>query len=132
MTQAAIHPKTAHPRQVVLVEDDSGLRQALERLLRTAGYEVRSFGSAEELLQSQAQSQAACLILDVRLPGLSGFQLGQRLLEEGLHPPVIYLTAYDDALTRRQADRNGAVAFLPKPFDGNRLIEIVGLALALH
>jgi len=120
---------TAIARDVVLVEDDRGLRQALERLLRTAGYEVRSFSSAEELLESQTPLRTACLILDVRLPGLSGFQLGQRLLEGGLPPPVVYLTGNDDALSRDQADRLGA-AYLPKPFEGDRLLEIVGKALA--
>ena len=127
-----LHSTDAPARDVVLVEDDRALRLALERLLRTAGYAVRSFGSAEDLLRCQAPLRAACLILDVRLPGLSGLQLGQRLLEEGSCPPVIYLTAQDDAVTRRLADRNGAVGYLPKPFEGDQLLAIVGKAVALH
>jgi FixJ family two-component response regulator len=68
--------------------------------------------------------------MDVRLPGLSGFQLRQRLLAEGSQPPVIYVTAHDDAPARAQADRDGALAFLPKPFDARRLLAILAEVVA--
>ena len=75
---------------ILVVEDHEGLRHAVERLLQARGHETASFASAEALLESEVRRRAACLILDVRLPGLSGFELRERLAQEGFHPPVIY------------------------------------------
>jgi FixJ family two-component response regulator len=116
-------------REVIVVEDDPGLREAVERLLLAAGYSTQSFASGEALLEAPARSRAACLIADVRLPGLSGFQLRERLAEQGTPLPVIYITAHDDPRARARAERDGALAFLIKPFEGRRLLEVVGRAL---
>ena len=123
-------PMSTGVREVVVVEDDDGLRQAVERLLLAAGYDARSFPSAEAMLASPSRSRAACLIADVRLPGLSGFELRERLAQEGSRPAVIYVTAHDDPRARAQAKRDGALAFFLKPFEGRRLLETVGRALA--
>jgi FixJ family two-component response regulator len=119
----------ATAREVILVEDDDGLRQAVERLLVAAGYEVESFSSAEAFLDSPARSGVACLIADVRLPGMSGFELRERLVHEGSRPAVVYVTAHDDARARARAERDGALAFLLKPFEGRRLLDLVEQAV---
>jgi len=114
--------------QIAVVEDHEGLRRALVRLLQASGHEVSSFASAEELLASDEGRRAACLILDVRLPGLSGFDLRERLACEGSDTPVIYVTAHDDPAARERAARDGAAFFL-KPVDGKALLSAIARAL---
>ncbi len=114
---------------IVVVEDHEGLRRAVERLLLAGGHRVSSFPSAEALLESEARSSAGCLILDVRLPGLSGFELRERLARQGAHPPVIYVTAHDDPSARERAAREGAALFI-KPVDGRLLLDAVARALS--
>jgi len=114
--------------RIVVVEDHEGLRRAMERLLRARGHEAESFASAEALLESEATCDAACLILDVRLPGLSGFDLRRRLAQAGSAPPVIYVTAHEDGAARERATREGAALFL-KPVDGAELLAAVDHAL---
>lgn len=114
--------------RVALVEDDEGLRRAIERLLTASGHEVATFESAEALLASGDFAEVACLILDVRLPGLSGFELRERLDALDCHPPVIYVTAFDDPATHRRAEREGAPCFL-KPVPGSVLLGAVRAAL---
>ncbi len=113
---------------IAVVEDHEGLRRALERLLRASGHEVSSFSSAEALLETEGWPGAACLVLDVRLPGLSGFDLHERLVERGCHVPVIYVTAYDEPAARARAAREGAAFFL-KPVDGRALLAEIARAL---
>jgi FixJ family two-component response regulator len=115
---------------ICVVEDDEGMRLAVERLLLAGGYPVSSFASAEALLLSKARLEASCLILDVRLPGLSGPELRERLAEEGVHPPVIFMTAHDDPHTHERAQAGDPVAYLQKPFPGRTLLEAVARALA--
>src|SRR5262245_1391206 len=115
--------------RIFVVEDDEGMRLALERLLLAGGYPVSTFASAEALLLSKARLTAGCLVLDVRLPGLSGPELHERLAEQGLHAPVIFMTAHDDAKTRERAQACGPVAYLQKPFAGRLLLEAVARAL---
>lgn len=114
--------------EVVLVEDDGGVRQAVERVLRGSGYKVIAFESAEalqDLLEGAALwSTCRCLVCDVRLPGVSGFELHRRLSEQGPVPPWIFITAHDDPAVRRQAERDGA-AYLLKPFPGRALLALV-------
>lgn len=117
--------------RVVVVEDDDGMRQALVRLLQAHGHEAASFATAEALLESDARLRAACLILDIRLPGLSGFELRDRLTVEGAPPAVIYITAHDDERTRARAARESAPLFT-KPVDGKQLLAAVGRALGEH
>jgi FixJ family two-component response regulator len=114
------------PRQkksVVVVEDDASMRGAIERLLRTASFQPVMFSSAEDLLQTNAVTTAGCLIFDVRLPGLSGFELHQRLAAAGKIPPVIFITAHDTPSAREQAQDRGK--FLSKPFPGRELVDAV-------
>jgi FixJ family two-component response regulator len=116
------------PVWIAVVEDDEGLRRALVHLLEASGHRVWAFPSAEALLSSDKRRGAACLIFDVRLPGLSGFELQQRLADEGCEAPVIYMTGRDDPLARQRAARQGAAFFL-KPFDGKTLLAAIGCAL---
>ena len=93
-------------------------------MLQARGHEVATFPSAEALLTSDVRTRAACLVLDVRLPGLTGFELRERLAQEGAKPPVIYVTAHDDDESRRRAAREGALFFV-KPVDGRELLDAV-------
>lgn len=115
--------------EIVLIEDDPSLRKALERVLRGSGHNVLALESAEELqllLGGQSLSpRCRCVICDVRLPGISGFELRRRLSELGHLPPWIYISAFDDIATRRQVERDGA-SLLQKPFPGKTLLALVG------
>lgn len=119
-------------QEIVLVEDDESVRQAIERILRGVGYGVRAFASAEELLGSLEKpeqfSDCRCLICDIGLPGLSGFELLRRWQERGLASPWIFITAHDDPALRRQADHEGA-AYLLKPFRGRALLAVVAQSI---
>jgi FixJ family two-component response regulator len=114
--------------RIAVVDDHEGLRRAVVRLLQASGHEASAFGSAEEFLASAEHCHFCCLILDVRLPGLSGFELRGRLAGEGMAAPVIYVSAHDDPAARRRASREGAPFFL-KPFDGQTLLAAVGAAI---
>jgi len=112
-------------RNIVVVDDDAEMRLAIERLLSASGFLAITFHSAEALLDSNAATNAACLILDIHLPGFSGFDLYRRLRERGHEIPVIFITAYDDQDARTQANELGAVAFLNKPFRGQQLLAAI-------
>lgn len=99
------------------------MSQALERLLRIAGYAPRAFPSAEALIESGRAADTGYLILDVQLPGMSGFELREQLVHRGHHAPVIFITAYDEPETREEAEKAGAVAYLTKPFAGRDLLD---------
>ena len=117
---------------IIVVEDDMSMSQAIARLLRLAGHETLVFPSAEALLERGVPPNAGCVILDIHLPGLTGFELHQRLMLAASTTPVIFITAYDDAETQVQAQRAGAFAYLSKPFGGHRLLETVRKALNLR
>jgi len=119
-------------RGVVVVEDDGGLRTALEKVLSAGGYTPAMFDSAEALLQAGAAAGAGCLVLDVRLPGMSGVELYRELVSRGETPPVIFMTAYDDPAVRAETERLGAAAYLVKPFRGRELVEAVGETLGVN
>src|SRR5436189_202108 len=108
-------------RCVVLVDDDASMNNALARMLKLAGFAPVTFASAEALLQAHDTKQAACLVLDVHLPGLTGFELYERICKDRPKPPVIFITAYDEPESREQARAAGAAAFFTKPFSGNDL-----------
>lgn len=110
---------------VYLVDDDESVRRALQRLLRSAGFEVKAFSSAEEFLQSENLDVRACIVLDIRMPGLTGFDLQEKLASKGIRMPVINVSAFDDAETRERARKLGAVAFFRKPVDGQALIDAI-------
>ncbi len=115
---------------VAIVDDDDAVRVALEGLLKSAGLFARAFESAETFIESGQQFQAACLIADIRMPGMSGLDLQAKLNAEKCRIPIIFITAHGDAQMRMQALRAGAVEFLSKPFNDEALLETVRAALA--
>jgi len=114
---------------VAIVDDDGSMRSALQGLLRAVGFSSRAFESAEEFLGSGDQRETACLIADIRMPGMSGLELQARLNAEQCRIPTIFITAHGDEEMRLHALRAGAVEFLPKPFDDEVLVESVRAAL---
>ena len=116
---------------IAVVDDDQAIREAMDDLVRSCGYQCNTFASAEEFLASDMRSSFACLLLDVKMPGLSGLELQARLGEDPLRPPVIFITSYKDDMTRNTAMKGGAFAFLGKPVDTNALIERLEAAIAL-
>jgi len=114
---------------IVVVEDDASMSQALERILRAGGFEAVVFASAEAALEAGAET-ADCLVLDIRLPGMSGFELYRQLVHCGSEAPVIFVTAHDEPALREEAERLGASGFLPKPFAGRMLLDAVAQALS--
>src|SRR5262245_27319750 len=117
------------PPLICVVDDDLSLLRGLRRLLGACGFTVEPFPSAEDFLLSPHRARAACLVLDVQLGGLTGLELQEQLLATGSRIPVIFITAHDDARTRRRAQRAQAVAYLAKPFDDRALIEAINLAI---
>jgi FixJ family two-component response regulator len=116
-------------RLVAIVDDDDLMRNALQGLLKSVGLPARVFASAEEFLQSGEQRQTACLIADIRMPGMSVLELQAKLNAEHFRIPTIFITAHGDAKMRMQALRAGAVEFLAKPFDDEVLLGNVRAAL---
>jgi FixJ family two-component response regulator len=114
---------------VSIVDDDDSVRSTLHELLRSAGFSSRTFESAEDFLGSGHQLETACLITDIRMPGMSGLELQARLNAEHCRIPTIFITAHGDEEMRLRALRQGAVEFLPKPFDDEILVESVRAAL---
>lgn len=110
---------------VILVEDDAGLRAALERVLRTAGFEARAYADAEAALDDHSVDWADCLVIDVGLPALSGFDLLERLRARGVTAPAVVISAQDEERQRREAQRRGAAHFLAKPFLGSALLRLL-------
>jgi len=116
-------------RLIAVVDDDESLQSALQDLIESDGLSTLCFGSAEQFLNSEARHKAACLITDIRRPGMSGLELQAKLKAEGCPIPIIFITAHGDAKMRIQAMRDGAVEFLSKPFDNAVLLEVVHAAL---
>jgi len=114
---------------IAIIDDDDAMQDSLRDLLEAAGLAARCFGSAEEFLKSDLHGKAACLIVDVRMPKMSGLELQARLKEQECNVPMIFITAHGDARMRIQAMRRGAVEFLAKPFDHQLLLKRVRTAL---
>jgi FixJ family two-component response regulator len=114
---------------IAVIDDDEMVRTGLERLLRTSGYPVSAFASAEEFLASGRLQECRCLIADIRMPGMSGLDLQSRLNDDGHAIPTIFITAHGDEKMRIRAMRAGAAAFLAKPFDRAVLLERVRACL---
>ena len=114
---------------VAIVDDDDLMRGALQGMLKSVGLQSQAFASAEEFLKSGQQSQTACLIADVRMPGMSGLELQGELNDEQRRIPTIFITAHGDEKMRMRALKAGAVEFLAKPFDDEALLESVRAAL---
>src|SRR5215510_16248178 len=114
---------------IAVVDDDAAVREAVQSLLRSAGLRAEAFASAQDFLQAGRLQDVACLIVDVRMPGMGGLALQQQLAEAQCSLPVIFITAHGDAETRAQALRAGAVAFFDKPFSDEALLRAVRGAL---
>lgn len=112
-------------RVVAVVDDNESVQSALHDLIQSEGLSALCFGSAEQFLDSRARREAACLIADIRMPGMSGLELQAKLKAEGCRIPIVFITAHGDAGMRIQAMREGAVEFLSKPFDDAVLLGIV-------
>ena len=117
------------PKLIAIIDDDEAMQDSLRDLMEAAGLAARCFESAEEFLESDLHNRAACLIVDIRMPKMSGLQLQARLKEEGRNIPIIFITAHGDARMRIRAMREGAVEFLAKPFDHHLLLKRVRAAL---
>ena len=111
---------------IVIIEDDELVRQALGDCVESAGYAVEDFGSAEEFLASGATETAACLIVDIQLPGITGLELQGKLTGTDNRPPVIFVSAQGTNANREKAMRQGASGFLSKPFRREDLLKILG------
>jgi FixJ family two-component response regulator len=114
---------------VAIVDDDKSVQLALRDLIEAEGLATLCFGSAEEFLDSGTHRKAACLVADIRMPGMSGVELQSKLNVERCRLPIIFITAHGDARMRVQAMRSGAVEFLTKPFDNAVLLETVHAAV---
>src|SRR5215467_5633382 len=110
-------------RVIGIVDDDESVRIAIRSLLRSLGFKVEMFGSAEDLLGSAWLDDIACLVVDLRLPGMSGVDLQRQLLPAKRELPMIFISAHADPVAQRQALTAGALAFLRKPFSEKSLIE---------
>jgi FixJ family two-component response regulator len=118
-----------HNSRLVAIVDDESIQRALQDLIESQGLSTLCFGSAEEFLDSEARYEAACLIADIRMPGMSGLELQAKLKAEGCRTPIIFITAHGDAEMRTLAMGDGAVEFLTKPFNDAVLLEAVHSAL---
>ena len=111
---------------IAIVDDDASVRRSLHRLVQSAGYAVETFASAREFLEWLPHGQAACLVLDVHMKEMSGFELQERLAV-----PVLFMTAHDDAATRIRIEKSGATGHLWKPFDEHAVLSAIHRAVGL-
>jgi two-component system, LuxR family, response regulator FixJ len=114
---------------IAIIDDDECMQDSLRDLIESGGFEAKCFGSAKAFLESELHRRAACLIVDIRMPKMSGLELQARLKQEECNVLIIFITAFDDAEIRAQAMKEGAVEFLAKPFDHHLLLKTVRAAL---
>jgi two-component system, LuxR family, response regulator FixJ len=126
----------AEKKLICIVDDDEGVRRAFRFLLRTYGFAVVDYSSPAALLESEQMGDCACFVLDVHMPQLSGLELLKLIRKSGVDKPAIIVTGRDDTALRKQAEAVGAVAFLPKPIEGDILLRtidnVVGAAQTKH
>jgi FixJ family two-component response regulator len=115
---------------VSIVDDDACVRAAMQSLVKSQGLVAFAFESAEDFLRSPHVDDSACLVTDVQMPGMSGLELQDRLIAQGIRVPIIFITAFPEPNIRSRAETGGALAFLEKPFGGRAMIEWVRRALA--
>jgi FixJ family two-component response regulator len=127
--QGAAGPVQEHRPRISIVDDDASIREALKSLMRSVNFSVDAFGSAEEFLASERAADTSCLILDVYLPGMSGFELQNRLNIERPAIPVIFITAHADDASRQRALKGGAVDLLGKPVRREPLFKAIHSAI---
>jgi len=114
---------------IAIVDDDESVREATKSLVRSLGYEAAAFCSAEEFLESGQSEAAACLITDVRMPGMTGVELQDRLIAEGRSLPTVFISAFSDESVQKKVLESGAVGYLRKPFEESHLIACIDMAL---
>ena len=122
-------PASAKEPIVFVVEDDESMRRALSNLFQSVGLEVELFGSASEMLQTKLRDVPSCLVLDVRLPGLSGLDFQTELANANIHTPIIFMTGHGDIPMSVRAMKGGAVDFLSKPFRDQDMLDAVMTAI---
>jgi FixJ family two-component response regulator len=110
---------------ISIVDDDVSVARALRRLIGSAGYLVETFASAREFLGSTPSTRTACLVLDIYLDGMNGFELQEQMKAERLAIPIIFMTAHDDITTRERIRRSETAGYLVKPFDGQVLLDVI-------
>ena len=118
------------PPTIAIVDDDEGVRASLASLVRSLGYQARTYGSGPEFLRDGVSEQPACMISDVQMPAMTGDRLQEVLLSAGVRFPIIFMTAFSTEDVRRKVLANGAYRFLTKPSDGDTLIRCIEDALA--
>ncbi|SIQ58964.1 Response regulator receiver domain-containing protein [Rhizobium sp. RU35A] len=114
---------------IAVIDDDQAIREAMDDLIMSFGYQCRLFASAEAFLTSGRETPVDCILVDVKMPGLSGIELQNELNRRGPHPPMIFVTSYEDERTRQAALSGGALAFLRKPVTIDRLMTSLETAL---
>ena len=114
---------------IAIVDDDDSVREATSGLIRSLGYVAVAYASAEDYLQSDSVRGTSCIITDVKMPGMNGVDLQDRLIAEGRHTPIIFMTAFPTETLRVRALEGGALGFLSKPFDENNLLDCLHSAL---
>ncbi len=117
---------------VYLVDDDRSMREAISSLVRSVGLNVETFSSAREFLDHIRSEACACLVLDVRMPRMSGFDLQHALIEKGVDIPIIFITGHGDIPMAVRAIKSGALEFLPKPFRDDELLDVINKALNIN
>ncbi len=121
---------TAQSESVVfVVDDDASIRDAVKSLLKSVGLRSEAFGSTEEFVNAARPEIPSCLVLDVRLPGMSGLEFQEELTKEGIRIPIIFVTAHGDIPMTSRAMKAGAIEFLPKPFQKQELLDAIHQAL---
>ncbi|MFC1822560.1 response regulator transcription factor [Thermodesulfobacteriota bacterium] len=118
--------------KIYIVDDDASLRQALEMLLLSTGMDVLTFETAEDFLDYEFRDHNACLITDIKMKGINGFELQQKLTETGIKLPVIFLTAFDSKESREKAKKGGAAGYFRKPVDDEALLDAIHWAISLE
>lgn len=117
---------------VCVVDDDESVRRGLRRLLKSAGFVVETYATASDFLESGQIDGAACLVLDMRMPGMDGLELQRHLVSSNSRIPIIFITAHDDKQAEMEAMASGATAFLQKPFEARELLAAVRAALEVR
>jgi len=120
---------TSAPGMVFIIDDDAGVRTAMQRLLKSVGLSAEVFAAPQDFLKRKRPDVSSCLILDVRLPDTSGLEVQRKLVEAGVHIPVIFITAYADVPMTVKAMKSGAVEFLTKPVRDQDLVDAIQQAL---
>jgi FixJ family two-component response regulator len=119
----------SNSKTIAIVDDDDSVRGALESLLRSSGYQVKSYPGALEFLDNNGPADVDCLVSDVQMPGMSGLELHRKLAAMGVHIPTVFITAYPDALPPLGTDTPALIACLPKPCEANKLLNHIKMAL---